>query len=276
MSFLRSEERELGMLWSVSKGTATSYLVGTVHFFPLSFRKALTRLIRDLEAVFVEGPLDETSMARVVDRGREEGRGALLDALDPATIMRINRALGYSACDACTISPYMDLFQPRGSDPFSAQVRGLRPWMAFFQTWFQYLRSRGWKHSMDMDAYRIGQELGKRVSFLETIEEQLAALDGIPLERIVSFFKAVEQWDRLIKRHVNYYLKGDLEAWPATTVVFPTRCESIVDKRDPVLFQRMRGSLAQGDVVVLIGVPHVVTVKRLLAEDGFQVRQVRR
>ncbi len=273
MVLFGSRERDLSMLWSVKKGRASSYLVGTVHFFPFSFRKAITRLIRDVGAVFVEGPLDPRSMESVLARGRQGEEGVLLEALDHSTIRKINRVLGYSACDACSISPYMDLFQRKGSDPFSAQIQGLRPWMGFFQTWVQFLKKRGWKYSMDMDAYEIGKALGKRVSFLETIEEQIAALDRIPLERIVAFFKAVEQWERFIKQHVKYYLKGDLEAWPSATVAFPTRCDVIVDKRDPVLFKRMKGAMAEGGVAVFIGIPHVVTVKRLLEEEGFEVQQ---
>jgi uncharacterized protein YbaP (TraB family) len=127
---------------------------------------------------------------------------------------------------------------------------------------------------MDLDAFHIASNLAKSVSFLETIEEQIQALEGIPVERIIAFFRDVKNWDRYIEQHIHFYLKGDLDGWPGTTMGFPTRCASILDERDPILFERMRGPLAEGNTAVFVGIPHVRVIKPLLVKDGFLVEQV--
>ena len=37
---------------------------------------------------------------------------------------------------------------------------------------------------MDVEAFHIARELGKKIAFLETIADQLNALDGIPLTEL--------------------------------------------------------------------------------------------
>ena len=65
----------------------------------------------------------------------------------------------------------------------------VRPWMAFFSVWSALLN---WKYSMDVEAYHTAQKLGKKIGFLETIEDQLAALDGVPFERFVNYLNHIE------------------------------------------------------------------------------------
>jgi uncharacterized protein YbaP (TraB family) len=127
---------------------------------------------------------------------------------------------------------------------------------------------------MDLDAFHIAGKLAKPVFFLESIQEQLRALEGIPLERIIAFFKDIKNWDLYIEQHIRFYLKGDLDGWPGATMGFPTRCASILDQRDPILFERMRGPLAEGNTAVFVGIPHVRAIRPLLVEDGFQLEQI--
>lgn len=261
------------MLWAVHKQVRTSYLVGTVHFFPFSFRKALTRLIAGLDRVFLEGPLDERSRQEVVAQGSRGNSNALLAALDCDTIRLVNYALGPPKARSQRLNLFPMPFQSKTID-FPSCIEGLQPWMAFFCTWVQYLKQKGWDYSMDLDAFHIASNLAKSVSFLETIEEQIQALEGIPVERIIAFFRDVKNWDRYIEQHIHFYLKGDLDGWPGTTMGFPTRCASILDERDPILFERMRGPLAEGNTAVFVGIPHVRVIKPLLVKDGFLVEQV--
>jgi uncharacterized protein YbaP (TraB family) len=270
-----SREKELRMLWRVEKAGRRSYLVGTVHFFPFSFKRSLRRLVSSVETVLFEGPLDEASMKEVVQRGSAGDSRALMEALYPNTVKKINRALGYLGDSFHAIGSQIGLFGRGCVDPFSCRIQGMRPWMAFFETWFEFLRQRGWRYSLDLDAYEIARDSGREIGFLETIEEQVRALDGIPLERIVGFFKEIDNWSRYAREHVRFYLKGDLEAWPAATMGFPTRCEAILDRRDPVMFDRMKGYMERGGAAVFVGIPHVRGVRPLLLEEGFEVVQDR-
>jgi len=92
--FFWSNDKPLRMLWRVEKDGRACHLVGTAHFFPYSFRRALTRLMRDVTTVFFEGPLDEASSALIAEYGRQgDGVPTFVDALTPETIAEIERLL---------------------------------------------------------------------------------------------------------------------------------------------------------------------------------------
>jgi uncharacterized protein YbaP (TraB family) len=247
-----TKEKSLTMLWKVTKGDQVSYLAGTVHFFPYSFRHSMKALMRQVDGVAVEGPLDEASMARVVEHGTQGDPRPLLEGLDSVTKEKIEQLMGCSGKGSGVRSPLLILI---------------------FQIWHQFIRRRGWTYSMDMDAYQIAGKLGKEIIFLESIEEQLEALDGIPLERIVSFLRDMDHWESHLEQHVSYYLKGNLDEWPFMTIGFPTRCASVLDKRDPILFKRILPLLEKGKNFILVGIPHVRTLKPLLIQEGYEVRQ---
>ena len=126
---------------------------------------------------------------------------------------------------------------------------------------------------MDIEAYHIAQTVGKKIGFLETIEDQLAALDGVPFERFVVYLNHVRQWKDYQDRFVKAYLAGDLEGFLSMTGVFPTRCESILAKRDPVFFEGIKASHEKGPTTVFIGVAHIPGVRRLFLDEGYRVIQ---
>ena len=89
------KEKCLRTVWRVEKDSHPSFLVGTAHFSPYSFDKALIKLIQGVETVLFEGPLDQESMAKVVQYGQQgENTPSIYKALDPAAIQEINRQLG--------------------------------------------------------------------------------------------------------------------------------------------------------------------------------------
>ena len=55
----------------------------------------------------------------------------------------------------------------------------------------------------------MAEELGKKIIFLETIEEQINVLENLSRDRIMDFLKAVDQWHTLAQDYVTYYLAGD-------------------------------------------------------------------
>ena len=58
-------------------------------------------------------------------------------------------------------------------------VKGMKPWLAFFTLWSDYLKRLGWKYSVDLEGYQIAREMGKKIIFLETIDEQIQVLQSI-------------------------------------------------------------------------------------------------
>ncbi len=273
MNILWWKEKKLKAVWRIEKEGRSSLLVGTAHFSPYRFDRALTRLIRRAETVLFEGPLDRESMARVVDYGRQgEGIPSLYDALAPGAVKEINRRLErrLNASAAASSGSYLDFIQPVDTDFLSTYTRGVRPWMAFFAVWSALLN---WKHSMDVEAYRIARSLGKRIAFLETIEDQLAALDGVPFERFVDYLNHIEEWRDYQDRFIEAYLAGDLDRFLSMTGVFPTRCESILARRDPLFFEGIKASHEKGPTTAFVGVAHIPGVRRLFLEHGYRMIQ---
>lgn len=267
-----SKERELKMVWEIQKGGKKSFLAGSAHFFPFGFKKSLTRYIADADAVLLEGPLDQGNMDRVVEQGAKgDGNHSLDGVLDVRTINEINK-LEYTIHTQSYFGTYMMIFG-QSPDKLYNRIKDKRPWMAFFEIWSYYREKNGWEYTMDRDALNIAKELGKDVHFLEKIEEQIDALNGIPLERIVNFLKKVERWDGYARRYVKYYLKGDMERLISFATEFPTYCESIIDKRDPILYERMKPYLGRGNTIVFVGITHIQGIRKMLIEDGYSVQQ---
>jgi uncharacterized protein YbaP (TraB family) len=264
-----SKERELKMVWETRRDEQRSYLAGTAHFFPYSFKTSLSRYISNVNTVLLEGPLDESAMEMVVERASGGKEPSLYNILDARTINKIKRELAHPLGGLSSFASYMDVFKTSGGDLLYRQIKGQSPWMAFFNIWSLYLKKRGWRYTMDLDALGIAKQLGKEVYFLEKIEEQLEALKGIPLERIVNFLQKIERWNEYARRYVTHYLRGDLEGLMSAAREFPTRCEAIIEKRDPILYKRMKPFFEKGNTIAIVGITHIQGIKRMFLDDGY-------
>ncbi|MBI3354614.1 MAG: TraB/GumN family protein [Nitrospirae bacterium] len=261
----------LKTVWKIEKGRKASYLIGAAHFFPYSFKKSLTRYISNADTVLLEGPLDENNMNKVVEQGaRGDNHSSLDNLLDAHTINEINR-LESTISAQSYFDTYMMTFGQTRNDSLYQQIKDKKPWMAFFAIWIYCRKKNGWRYTLDIDALNIAMGLGKKVYFLEKIEEQIAALEEIPLKRIVSFLKKTGEWEGYAKRYVKYYLRGNLEGLLSGANDFPTYCESIIDKRDPVLYERMTPFIEKGNTVAVVGVTHINGIRKMLLKDGYTV-----
>jgi uncharacterized protein YbaP (TraB family) len=268
------KEKRLRTIWRVEKDGHNSFLVGTSHFCPYRFKKALTNIIQGVEVVLFEGPLDKKSMEKVVQYGRQgENTPSLYEALDPVAIKEINKELRTQWDANTTSSSYLELIQSTPSDFLKVHAQGVRPWMAFFTIWSALLN---WKYSMDVEAFHIAQKLKKKIDYLETIEDQLAALDGIPFDRIVNYLNHIDHWKGYKELYLRSFSKGDLEKFASMTGEFPTRCDSIITKRDPIFFKRMKSFFEEGKTAVFVGVAHLPGVSKLFLNEGYRVYQEER
>lgn len=268
---LFTRARELRTVWEVRKAGRRSYLAGTAHFFPYHFRRSLRWYLNRARTVLLEAPLDDGAMRRVVESGSATGTGrSLAEALDTATVLKINAEFGAPA-PAFSVHPlYHEIFGREPGSQLCVQIQGLKPWMGFFRIWTHYLREHGWNFRMDVDALQAAADLGRPVHFLETIEEQIAALEGVPLARILEFLGAVD-WTAYQRDYVRHFLAGSLDALAKTARVFPSYCESVLDRRDPVLHERMRPHLERGNAIAFIGILHCPRIIDLLRADGYEV-----
>ncbi len=272
MFFRRSNEKELKMIWEVEKNHKRSYLVGTAHFFPYSFKTSLQRCLENAGTIMFEGPLDQDNMAKVVNRGLDKlSSYHIFDDLDQQSINRITRELA-PQCRGRNTFFILNLRKFRIENPLYEMVKGMKPWLAFFTIWSSYLKKNGWKYSVDLEGYTLAREFGKKIVFLETIEEQITVLESLARDRIIDFLKCVDQWHELAQDYVTCYLAGDLERIKSTGLRFPSRHHSVINHRDKIFYEGMLQYLEQGDAVVFVGAPHVRGVSKLLREDGYQIK----
>ncbi len=264
------KQRELRMAWEVGKAGRRSVLIGAAHFFPYHFRTALRRLLGESDSVLFEGPLDERAMRRVVQSGKGIGGHALYDALGIDARRRLLERLGVPATPLDLHQLLKELVFGRADEWLESELKSLKPWMAFFGIWTRYREQNGWTYTLDLDAMGIAAALGRPLRHLETIEEQIAALDAIPLERIVRFL-AREDWGEYCENYVRCYLAGDLDALMAAAQSFPTYCEAVLGRRDQLLAERMQGALEQGGAAVVIGIAHCPGVIAALRARQFAV-----
>jgi uncharacterized protein YbaP (TraB family) len=271
MNLFRWKRKRLRTVWKVERGERFSFLVGTAHFSPYRFEKALTKLIQSAEIVLFEGPLDQESMAKVVRYGQQgENSPSVYEALDPSAVKEINKQLAARLNTSTTAGTYLELIRPTTLDLLKRYTQGVRPWMAFFTLWSAFL---DWKHSMDTGAFQIAQKLGKRIQYLETIEDQLAAMDGIPFERIVNYLNHIQHWKAHKELFMKAFLEGDMERFISMTGEFPSRCDSILAKRNPLFFKRMKTFFEEDKTTAFVGVAHIPEIRKMFLHEGYQVTQ---
>ncbi len=260
------------MIWEVEKNHKRSYLVGTAHFFPYSFKTSLHCCLENADTVMFEGPLDPDNMAKVVNRGFDnQSSYHIFDDLDRQTINRITRELA-PPCRGRNTFFILNLRKFNLENPLYEMVKGMKPWLAFFTIWSNYLKKNGWKYSVDLEGYTLAEGLGKKIVFLETIEEQINVLENLSRNRIIDFLKRIDQWHELAQNYVSCYLTGDLEQIKSKGLRFPSRHHSVIDHRDKIFYERMLEYLKQGNAVAFVGAPHVPGVCKLLREDGYQIK----
>jgi hypothetical protein len=259
------------MIWRLEGEGRTGWLVGTAHFFPVRFTSSLTRLFDRVEAVAMEGPLDEESMRRIADHGRNgDGTPDLVDLLEPAAVATLDRRLEAVLGDDVRDHPILALFSRNRPGAFERYTRGMRPWMAYFSVWTACL---GWEHSVDREGYELALARGLPVTHIETLEEQLEVLDGIPLRRLVRQLNDVERWPEYTETYARRFLAGDLDGLLELAQTFHMRRRPRMSERDGRQFERILELFRTKTAAAFVGFPHVPGVARLFEERGWRVTQ---
>ena len=265
-------QRPFAMLWEVEKNGKYAWIGGTAHFFRYSFERSFRRLFKQVDTILLEGMLDEHSLDAIARAGRAPG----------PEVERVAPLLGEEeirALERVVRGP--EGFWPRLLNIEARQLIDVRfylahthPWYALFSLWASFLERQEWQQSVDLEIWRIGHGMGKNVIAMESLEEQLATLEQVTVERVAAFFRNAPQWKRSIRRNAAAYLAGDLLAMMGTSTEFPTRTHLVIGQRDQYFRERMRPFLEAGRCAAFVGTAHLVGLLPMLEEDGFRLRQV--
>ncbi|MBB1087442.1 TraB/GumN family protein [Lysobacter sp. SG-8] len=252
------------LLWQVSDADNSLYLLGSFHLlkstdYPVS---------ADVEAAFS-------------DAERLVFEVAPAELTDPSTGMKMLTASGFE--DGRTLSEVLDAKQLAGLDALleptgqsAAMLEAFEPWFVNLSIVIGMSQRLGFSGEEGLDQYLIRRsaEAGKPASGLETIDEQLASLDNMPMDEQVSAL--VELIDDpkglktdLLRMH-DAWRAGDVDAMHALAVdemraKTPESYRLVNVARNDAWVPQLRAMLdapGEDDVLVVVGAMH------LLGEDG--------
>ena len=265
------EQRPFAMIWEIEKNGKKSWIAGTAHFFCYSFEQSFIKLFKNVDNVIFEGPLDEQFMKQVDEAGKniDKSLPPLVEMLSEDEIVNLERIVRGPE------GKILKLLNMEAKKKIDVRwyLKNTRPWYAFFTVWTAFLERLGWHGSVDMEAWRVANKLGKNIIAMENLEEQLASLDSVPRERVIHYFKECRTWSRLAKRNLKTYLAGDLEKMMGSSAEFPTRTGKIIGVRDQRFRERMRPYIEDGRSIVFVGSAHMINLREMLKEDGFSVKR---
>lgn len=275
-------ENTQALLWRVEgQGLAPSYLFGTMHLSDERITKlspAVSKALTGAKAVVLEiGDLSPAALAGAVatsgaDLVYADGR-SLADALDPDEFEKVK--------DVVTASGLP-----------SEAARMLKPWLISTLLSISECERRkaaSGAKVLDMQIAETAKASGIPVAGLETINEQLAALSGIPEDQQLQMLRVslryVDRTNDMMETMVQFYLRRDMgAAMPFQSALaqemgipdsaFDGFRKSLLEDRNKRMSTAARPFLDRGNAFVAVGALHLpgeTGLVALLREAGFTV-----
>ena len=265
------------MGWRVSDGDGNHlYLVGTVHaatedMYPLP--EPITAAFDSAEILVLEvdpRTMNQREMERLVRRyGMLSNRESLRDLLAADIWSRV-----------------VDWGQRVSLSP--GQLNRMRPWLATTTLVSVELASIGVDRGLGMEPWLMERAInrGMLVKQLETAEEQIGMLAGLPLEVQISFLENsildAETFSDSVGQLLGSWRNGDVEAMTEllaeTYAEQPMIYEVMISSRNHRWVKAIEPMLASGQVhYVAVGALHMVGPDGLVAlmlESGFVVERL--
>ncbi len=267
LAFAQSEV-ENALLWKVSKGDQEAYLYGTIHI------SCNAELSPDVEKALKES--DELILE--------------IDMSDPSLQMRMMQKMmlpdGKDASDFLTDKELESLEEYVNENvkmiPDFAMVSNMKPiFLSSLIT--QSLLSCQNQTGYDQLLLQKAQQQNMPISGLETIDEQISALDGIPhqevYDEIIASIEEDQQEDiKMLDKMMQYYNNANLKAlkklFDESDSFLNDFTDIALDKRNknwiPVIKEKMKGQ----KVFIAFGAAHLIGengVVELLKDEGYKV-----
>ena len=263
---------EQGILWRID-GAATqpSYLLGTIH----SDDARITTLPVTIANIFQQadsfsGEIDmdlpnlmQASQATLLPEG--ESLQQLLDATLYQQTVRLLAAYGMPELVVQRMKPWAA----------AATLSLPRPQTGVF---------------LDMLLYMQAAAQGKRVYGLETVSEQVGAMESMPRDLQISMLRDAvaqhDQLDQIIEALINAYLQRDLNALELISDkamqqgdrrVAELFTSQVVVNRNRRMLERMQPRLREGNAFIAVGALHLPGkdgLLTLLRNKGYRVSPV--
>lgn len=262
-------------LWELHGKRNTVYLLGSIHVlrpgdYPLA--PVVQRAYADVKSLFMEVDLEQLDSAATQS---EILGGALLP--DGQTLPRVLGPRRYAEAQALAHDIGVEL----------AAFDRFAPWFAAEAISQQQLQALGFQAQSGVEMYFLGRARadGKHIDGLETVHDQMALFEGLPLyaqaEYLLASLEQARDLPQQVDDMVHAWKRGDT-AW------FDHQLRAEIG-RDPVLYQSVLGArnrkwipkieaLLNDDrnILVIVGTGHLVgrdSVIELLQQDGIAAIQ---
>lgn len=266
------------LLWKVSDQDNSLYLLGSFHLL----KKDDYPLSSDVDQVFAdaENVVFEVSPAELTD---------------PALAQKMQQLAAYS--DGGSLSQVLpaDVREKMGQvlgKERVAQMDAIEPWFINLGLLIGISQQLGFQadQGLDLHVMHMAEAANKPVSGLETADQQLAVLDGSPMDEQIAglrdFFNKPSEVPKLLNETHEAWRNGD-EARLGALVIDEVRKETPVTYRTvnverndawvPKLQQMLDGAPAGNDTLVVVGAMHLLgadgVVEKLRAK-GYQVERI--
>lgn len=267
-----------GLLWRIeTPGSAPSYLFGTIHLTDPRVTKlppAVVKALDEADSLTLELVLDDEAQAELAAKTRlPEGR-QLPDILGEelyAEVLAATRAYGM----------------------FDGALRRLKPWVVLAVMSIppeELLRAARGHLTVDATLQHRALERGIPLHALETVDEQVAVLGGMPEADMVEMLREAvalqPQVPAFVEQMTLRYLDADLAGLHGDMVaqsaghdqeMLERFMERVVDRRNRLMADRMADVLADGNAFVAVGALHLpgeTGVLSLLVRRGHAVSRV--
>ena len=261
-----------GLLWKIEGGAARpSYLFGTMHSEDarvLNLPPVVQTAFDKSNIYVMEALLDENAMALMSSTMLFSDGRNLQQILSPASYAK-------------TVAAMQAYGMPEAALPL------LKPW-AVAVTLAMPKPKTG--VVLDLSLLQKAQAQAKQTAGLETVVEQLGALDNLPLSEQVTMLedtlRQLPQLERLLAAMHNAYLARDLKTLSKISdeqiaqgdrALGKKLMNQLVTLRNQRMVERMLPYLKQGNAFIAIGALHLPGdqgVLKLLSERGFRLSAV--
>lgn len=259
-----------GLLWQITgKGIKQpTYLYGTIHLFDTSLYRLPQPVMAKLaqtKQVYFELDFGKLNPMEMMGYAMVKDSSQYLDKLlDTASLSKLKRLV--------KTSPMMQMLGPA--------LYRLKP---IFLT--SILLNNGKAVTIDMEMYKQAKELKDSVGGLETVAEQMQALDAISLasqaKMMQDYLKTYTSADATIKKLTEIYVQQDtehlLEKMNDDAPLDAAFNEALLIKRNVVMANRIDSLVGKTSTMIAVGAGHLGGPKGLIAllkQKGYQVKNV--
>jgi len=270
-----SEDR--AFFWQVKSGTATVYLLGSIHFADESFyplRKKIEQAFEESDTLVVEidmSAVDQRRYQRIISsKGTYEGNDTIKNHISADTYQQLKQNL-------------------RRLDMPLEEVEMYRPGIIVLMMTAADVTKMGYSPEMGIDVHFVNSAINrKKILSLETLEEQIDALLSISDEDLLlqEYFSSLSESKQLMTKTVEIWKRGDAEAMSALLFEdaiekypsFVSLYENLFFKRNDKMTEKIRTYLEKGGTYfVVAGAGHLVGssgIVKQLEQAGYRIKRL--